>query len=225
MLQSYQPFTGVVRHLIIINVLVFIATYVLLGPEHRDPETFMLTDLGRMQLAVFPVLSPHFQPYQILTHMFMHGNFPHLAFNMISLYFFGPMVEMVWGHRRFLFYYLFCGLGAWALQAGIELWSAQQPGFNPLFWEIPTVGASGAIFGIFVAFAVLFPNAELRLFFPPIPIKAKFFVPIMAGIELFSGIGGYNTGIAHFAHLGGALFGFILILIWYKGRINNRRTF
>ncbi len=222
MLQSYQPFSGVVRHLIIINVLVYIATYVLLGPEHRDPETFILTDLGRMQLAVFPVLSEHFQPYQIFTHMFMHGGIAHLAFNMLSLYFFGPMVEMVWGHRRFLFYYLFCGLGAWALQAGIEFWSAQQPGFDPL-WEMPSVGASGAIFGIFVAFAVLFPNVELRLFFPPIPIKAKFFVPIMAGIELFSGIGGYSPGIAHFAHLGGALFGFILILIWYKGRINNRR--
>jgi membrane associated rhomboid family serine protease len=141
-----------------------------------------------------------------------------LAFNMLSLFFFGPMIEMVWGPTRFLFYYLFCGFGAMVLHLGVQWWELQQMGMDPRDWNGAMLGASGAIFGIFVAFAYLFPNQIIRLLFPPVAMKAKYFVIIMAVLELLMGVRGYRTGIAHFAHLGGALFGFLLILLWYKGR-------
>lgn len=217
--QFYQPFTGVVRHLIIINVLMFVGTYVILGQE-SFPRIAAGDEsgLGRLILAAFMPGSEFFKPFQIATHMFMHGDPMHLAFNMLSLYIFGPMVEMTWGHKRFLFYYLFCGIGAYALHLGIQYWELEQAGIDPTTWNVPMLGASGAIFGIYVAFGYLFPNQVISLLFPPISLKAKYFVPIMAGLELFYGVKGYSTGIAHFAHLGGAVFGFILIMIWYRGR-------
>lgn len=218
--QFYQPFTGVVRHLIIINVLMFIGTYVILGPEHMDRTMGDYDVLGRLQLAAFMPGSEHFQPFQIATHMFMHGDLMHLAFNMLSLYIFGPMVEAVWGHRRFLAYYLICGIGAYALHIGVQWWELEHAGIDPRTWNGPMLGASGAIFGLYVAFAYLFPNQVISLLFPPVSLKAKYFVPIMAGLELFYGVRGYSTGIAHFAHLGGAVFGFILIMIWYRGRLH-----
>ena len=110
--QFYQPLTGVVRHLLILNVLMFIGSYALLGNESWNQQTGEVINLGRLVLAVYMPGSEHFQPFQIVTHMFMHGDLGHLAFNMLSLYFFGPMVEMAFGSKRFLFYYLFCGLGA-----------------------------------------------------------------------------------------------------------------
>lgn len=216
--QFYQPFSGVVRHLLILNVLMFIGTYALLGNESWNHETGELTSLGRLYLAAYMPGSEHFQPFQIVTHMFMHGDLGHLAFNMLSLYFFGPMVEMVWGHKRFLFYYLFCGLGAYALHIGVQWWELEQMGIDPRTYNGAMLGASGAIFGIFVAFAYLFPNQIIRLIIPPVALKAKYMVLIMAGIELFYGFRGQATGIAHFAHIGGALFGFGLIMYWYRFR-------
>jgi len=149
----------------------------------------------------------------------MHGDIMHLAFNMLSLYIFGPMVEAVWGHKRFLLYYLICGVGSYMLHLGVQFWELDRAGIDPSSWNVPMLGASGAIFGIYVAFGSLFPNQVISLLFPPISLKAKYFVIIMAGLELFYGVRGYSTGIAHFAHLGGALFGFIMILIWSKGRL------
>lgn len=217
--QFYQPFTGVVRHLIIINVLMFIGTYAILEPESM-PRIIVGDEsgLGRLILAAYMPGSVHFRPFQIATHMFMHGNPMHLIFNMLSLYIFGPMVEMVWGHKRFLFYYLFCGLGSFVLYTGVRWWELQQPGADPFGWNIPMLGASGAIFGVYVAFGYLFPNQVISLLFPPISLKAKYFVPIMSVLELFYGVYNLAPGIAHFAHIGGAVFGFILIMIWYKGR-------
>lgn len=151
--QFYQPFTGVVRHLIILNVLMFIGSYALLGSEAWNPVTHEYAHLGRLILAVYMPGSEYFRPFQLVTHMFMHGDLGHLAFNMLSLYFFGPMVEMVWGHRRFLFYYLFCGFGALGLHMGVQYWELQQAGIDPLSWNGAMLGASGAIFGIYVAFA------------------------------------------------------------------------
>jgi membrane associated rhomboid family serine protease len=214
--QPSYGFQGVVRHLIIINVLMFFGSYIILGNELRDIDGSFI-NLGRLQLAAFIPGSPYFQPYQIATHMFMHGSIGHIAFNMMSLYFFGPLVEMVWGHRRFLLYYLACGLGSYALHMGMHYWELQQMGLSPEQSPVPMLGASGAIFGVFVAFAWLYPDQVISLIFPPISLKAKYFVPILAAIDLFSGVSGRSTGIAHFAHLGGALIGFILILIWYKG--------
>jgi len=216
--QFYQPFSGVVKHLIILNALMFIGSYALLGGEVWNATDREYADLGRLTLAVYLPGSANFQPFQLVTHMFMHGDLGHLAFNMLSLFFFGPMVEMAWGHKRFLFYYLFCGFGAMTLHLGIQWWELEQAGIDPRSWNGAMLGASGAIFGIFVAFAYLFPNQVIRLLFPPIAMKAKYFVLIMAMLELFFGVRGYASGIAHFAHLGGSLFGFLLIMIWYKGR-------
>ncbi|MBL7795546.1 MAG: rhomboid family intramembrane serine protease [Saprospiraceae bacterium] len=219
--QFYQPFTGVVRHLIILNVLMFIGSYAILGTASWNPDAREYTNLGRLYLAAYLPGSEHFRPFQLVTHMFMHGDLGHLAFNMLALFFFGPMVEMTWGHRRFLFYYLFCGFGALALHFGVQWWELEQAGIDPRSWNGAMLGASGAIFGIYVAFAYLFPNQVIRLLFPPVAMKAKYFVLIMAVLELFYGVRGYSTGVAHFAHLGGALFGFLLIMYWYKGRLRS----
>jgi membrane associated rhomboid family serine protease len=205
--QFYQSFSGVVRHLIILNVLVFFATEILLPPPSEE-------NLGRLMFAAFMPGTPYFQPWQLFTYMFMHGGFMHLAFNMLSLYFFGPMVEMVWGPKRFLTYYLACGVGAYALHMGVQWWEWETRNVFPA----PMVGASGAIFGIYVAFAFNFPNQIISLLFPPISMKAKYFVIIMAAMELFYGVQGSSSRIAHFAHLGGALLGFILILVWRNRR-------
>lgn len=216
--QFYQPLTGVVRHLLILNVLMFIGSYAILGNESWNQQTGEVINLGRLVLAVYMPGSEHFQPFQIVTHMFMHGDLGHLAFNMLSLYFFGPMVEMAFGSKRFLFYYLFCGLGAFALHIGVQWWELEQAGYDPRTFNGAMLGASGAIFGIYVAFAYLYPNQIISLLIPPVSLKAKYFVLIMAGIELFYGFRGHSTGIAHFAHIGGAIFGFGLLMYWYRFR-------
>lgn len=212
------PFRGVSGQLILINIVVFIGSYLLLGNEVFNHETGDYDSMGRMYLASFLPGSTHFEPFQIATHMFMHGGLMHLLFNMLGIYWFGTMVEMVWGPQRFLFYYLSCGIGAWAIHMGVQYWELQQMGVDPSTWNGAMLGASGAVFGIMVAFAVNFPNLEIRMLFPPIALKAKYFVPIMALAELFFGIGGVSTGIAHFAHLGGAITGFILIAYWKNFR-------
>ena len=207
-----QPFSGVVRHLIILNVLMFFGTNLLMG------EGELADDLGRYGLAAFMPGSANFKPFQIATYMFMHGDFMHLLFNMMSLYFFGPMIEMVWGEKRFLFYYLSCGVGAYFIYMGVQWWEISSASGDPAMSNIPMLGASGAIFGILTAFAYLFPNQVISLLFPPISIKAKYFVPIMAVMELIYGVKGLSTGVAHFAHLGGAVTGIIIILLWYRFR-------
>ena len=181
--------TDVVKNIIIINVIVYIG--VKITPVRSLEQYFVL----------YPPGSGFFKPVQVFTHMFMHGSNFHIFFNMLALYFIGPAVEALWGARKFLFYYLFCGLGA--LVTHLVL------GTNA-----PVVGASGAIYGILVAFAYHFPNTQLMLIFPPIPIKAKYFVLILVAIDLFSGYSGASTGIAHFAHIGGALFGILLLQYW-----------
>ena len=216
--QFYQPLSGVVRHLLILNVLMFIGSYALLGDAAWNPVEHNYSNLGRLYLAVFMPGSVNFEPFQLVTHMFMHGDLGHLAFNMLSLYFFGPMVEMAWGHKRFLFYYLFCGFGALGLHMGVQWWELSQAGIDPQSWNGAMLGASGAIFGIYVAFAYLFPNQVIRLLFPPVALKAKYFVLIIAALELFYGVRGQSTGIAHFAHIGGGLFGFAIIMYWYRFR-------
>ena len=158
--------------------------------------------------ALFPIGSPFFRWWQFVTHMFMHGNFMHIFFNMWSLIVFGPMLERLWGSKKFLIFYFVCGLGAALCH---ELVLLTQPLSN-----IPTVGASGAIYGLLLGFGMLYPNYVLTLVFPPVSLKAKWFVAIFAGIELLTGVLGTHDGVAHFAHLGGMLFGLILILFWKK---------
>ncbi len=219
--QYSQSFTGVVRHLIILNALMFVGSYAILGSESWNPIAGEYAHLGRLQLAAYMPGSEHFRPFQIVTHMFMHADFGHLGFNMLSLFFFGPQVESALGPKRFLFYYLACGLGAFALHIGVQWWELSHLGIDPRYSNSSMLGASGAIFGIFVAFAYLFPNQIIRLIIPPVSLKAKYFVLIMAVVELFYGVRGTATGIAHFAHLGGALFGFGLLMYWFQFRFRR----
>lgn len=191
----FPPLTTAVKQLLIINVLVFFGARILLPP-------------GGEILAMAPPGSEAFRPFQIITHMFMHGSFPHLLFNMLMLFFLGPMVEQGLGAKKFLILYLVSGFGALLGHFAISPFA----GF-PIsgVW-----GASGAVYGVLVAFAMLFPNVQLMLLFPPIPIKAKWLALILIVIGLVSGFGGYQSGIAHFAHLGGALTAFILMVVWKK---------
>jgi membrane associated rhomboid family serine protease len=195
--NSFQRSTPVVTNLIIINGLVWVAQLLL-------NKSFNLTD----KIALIPYKYDNFEPYQLVTHMFAHGSWMHIIFNMLALWSFGTMLERVWGPKRFLIFYLACGLAAGVAHLLLE--------------NVPAVGASGAIMGLFAAFAYLFPNTQLVIFPLPIPIKAKYAVCIMAAIDLFGGVYPVLGGnIAHFAHLGGLAMGFILVLIWNK---TNKKT-
>lgn len=203
------------KNIIVINVLVMIMTS-------------LNGDLMYEKFALFYPTSPFFHWWQPVTHMFMHGGFWHLFFNMYTLYFFGRVLEERWGARKFLIFYFVTGLGAALVHTGVEWlqmqhWMGQvaegsmaaQAKIHALKMT-PTVGASGAIYGVLMGFAMLYPDAILSLVFPPVSMKAKWFVLIFAAIELLTGITGMGGGIAHFAHLGGLIFGYLLILYWKK---------
>ena len=205
----------VTRNLLYLNLIMFVAT--LINPTFMQ-DTFAMA---------YP-LAQDFRWWQPLTHMFMHANFMHIFFNMYTLVMFGMVVERALGTKDFILFYLVTGFGAVLLHTGVEYLQVQSllhqyPGVNPqqIYNSIPGVlGASGAVYGVLVAFAMLYPNARMTLIFPPITLDAKWWVAIFIVIELVTGITGTRMGIAHFAHLGGALFGFLLILYWRKhGRI------
>jgi len=225
----------VTKNLIIINVVMLLVT-------------MLVQQVSRVNLSailgMFYFQSPYFQPWQIVTHMFMHGGFTHILFNMYALWIFGKTLEGVWGSQRFLIYYLATGLGAaFFLQLvnyiqfapDIALLKSAysvdqinhtllneilQPGNR--FYQTgldlvrPTVGASGAVYGVLLAFGMLFPNTPLYIMFIPIPIKAKWLVIGFGALELFLGLTQSGGNIAHFAHLGGMIFGFFLIRYWNK---------
>ena len=182
-----------VKNLIIINVLVMVMTYL------NEPLMFRLFALYPFQIMR--------HPWQLVTYMFMHGGFFHLFFNMYTLYIFGSVLERVWGTKKFLVYYFATGVGAALIHLGVQ----RLTGDYAL-----TVGASGAIYGILMGYAMLYPDSILTLIFPPVSMKAKWFVLIFGGIEFLTGVTGVGGGIAHFAHLGGLLFGFLLIWYWKK---------
>jgi len=214
--------TEVVKHLLIINVLMYLGTMLLGDPSHGtslDLVNEKVTDFslwGRYRLAMFFPTSDYFRPFQIVTHMFMHADIGHLFFNMFAVFMFGPPLEATWGPKRFLFYYLLTGFGSVLLHTlvrGLEIYWFGESMFAA---NVPSLGASGAVFGLLVGYGMLFPDNRIMLLFPPIPLKAKYFVLIYAAVELFMGLGNFNTGVAHYAHLGGALFGFLLILYWRK---------
>lgn len=204
-----------IKNIIIINVLVMIMTML---NEDFMYETFSL----------FYPTSPFFHWWQPVTHMFMHGGFWHLFFNMYTLYIFGSVLERVWGTRKFLVFYFVTGLGAALIHTGVEWiqmqsWlgqaaegSAAALSFIHALKMTPTVGASGAIYGVLMGYAMLYPDSVLTLIFPPVSMKAKWFVLIFAAIELLTGVTGTGGGIAHFAHLGGLIFGYLLILFWKR---------
>jgi Uncharacterized membrane protein (homolog of Drosophila rhomboid) len=211
-LSSLPPVT---KNLIIINVIVFIASLF--------NENFMIGTF-----ALFYPTSPFFHGWQVLTHMFMHGGFWHIFFNMYTLLIFGCVVERIIGSRKFLLFYFVCGLGAVALHLGVEYLQMQSYmegaalGNATAIQNIaaikntPTVGASGAIYGVLMGYAMLFPESRMTLLFPPVTLSAKWMVAIFAAIELFTGVTGFAGSIAHFAHLGGMLIGWLMIFLWRK---------
>ncbi len=203
-------FPPVVKNLIIINVLVWVAQLIF------DKQWGLTYRIG-----LWPADTPLFEPYQIATHMFAHASYDaggnimffHILFNMFGLYMFGRILENVWGHKRFLFFYLACGVGAAAAHLIMQY---LMGGYSF------AVGASGAVMGVFVAFGTLFPNTELMIIPIPVPIKAKWLVIVYILLDLFGGFGNVTgSNIAHFAHLGGALTGFLIVIFWNK---KNRRT-
>ena len=202
----------VTRNLIIVNVIIFIATLV--------NENFMIGTFG-----LFYPSSPYFRWWQVITHMFMHGGFWHIFFNMYTLFIFGMVVERIIGSKKFLLFYFICGLGAAGLQMGtqyLEMQAYISAGTQKALQAMaalkmtPTVGASGAIYGVLIGYAMLFPESRMTLLFPPVTLSAKWMVVIFAVIELFTGVTGLVGGVAHFAHLGGMLIGWLLIRMWRR---------
>ncbi len=199
----------VVKNLIIANCVALLATTLLpFGDDIIE------------RFALFNVESPLFHSYQVFTYMFLHGGVSHLFFNMFALWMFGRQLEMELGSKRFFTYYMVCGIGAALLQLGVgyaeymHAVSVNGIGGAMRLLAIPTVGASGAVFGLLLAFGVLHPNNVIMLIFPPIAMKAKWFVVIYGLLELFFGLSGYQAGVAHFAHLGGMLWGLALLYWW-----------
>ena len=191
------------RHILIINILICLACNV-------------FKSLG-FYLALFPVRSGYFHPYQLVTFMFTQTDFWHLAFNMFAVFMFGRVLENYWGVKKFLIYYMVCGIGSGLVQLLVCHLTGSY---------YPTIGASGAVFGILLAFGMLFPNAPLYLMFIPIPVKAKYLVIGYGLIELYMGFANRaGDNVAHFAHLGGMLFGLIMILYWKKKDNHNIRFF
>ena len=199
--------TPVVYNLLIANVVAYMAT--------------MLLDTNDVYglFALFPIGSPFFEVWQPVTYMFLHGGFSHIFFNMFALWMFGRGLEEEMGSRRFLIYYFVCGLGAALVQLGMAEVDIMNMNTQYEVWNYmltPTVGASGAVFGLLLAFGMLHPNATIMLLIPPIPMKAKWFVVIYGVIELLLIIFQAQDGIAHFAHLGGMFWGWLLMLWWQR---------
>lgn len=224
--------TPAVKNIMIINVLIYLACFVVPGLSEN--------------LTGYYFASPNFRPWQIVTHMFMHSmsDFTHIFFNMYALYLFGTALENYWGTKKFVIYYMTCGIGAFFLHMGVsyfeiqkmmqaltdrEIYQVMITGLEEgkaykvqmvdLYSAINTgvVGASGAVFGVLLGFGMLFPNTELMLLFPPIPLKAKYFVMIYGAIEFYLAMrqtAGDN--VAHYAHLGGMIFGYLLLKYWQK---------
>lgn len=198
-----MPLTGIVKHLIIINVVVFVARFLL-------PPAWM------QWLPCYSPATGMFQPFQIITYMFTHADVTHILFNMLSLYFLGPIVEMTLGHKRFFGLYMISGLAGLAAHFLVHYLPILM-GQNVPPPQFIVLGASGAVFGVTIAFATLYPDRQLMLLFPPIPVKAWVMALVLVGIGLYSGISGTGGNVAHFAHLGGALAGFLLALHWKRG--------
>lgn len=214
----------VTKNILIINVIVFIATIVL------EQSGVSLNAIGGLHFF----LAQDFHVWQLVTYQFLHGGFTHILFNMFAVWMFGAVIERVWGPRKYLFYYLSCGVGAGLMQEVVQLFSfyfiiqSQDPTVTmSQVFEIgrqmsaqlngwTTIGASGAVYAVLLAFGMIFPNERIFIFPLPIPIKAKWFVTFYVVLELFSALNTPGDGVAHTAHLGGMLFGFLMIRYWNK---------
>lgn len=214
----------VTKNLLIVNFLAFVAQLIL---NPSNPEQSVLADWGGLHFF----MASDFHIHQFVTYMFLHGGWTHIFFNMFALWMFGVVVENVWGAKRFLFYYILCGIGAGLMQElaqyvnyTIENLAAyqyvniggQQMTTDAYINLWTTIGASGAVYGILLAFGMIFPNERIFIFPLPVPIKAKWFVCGYVAIELFMAMSSSGDGVAHMAHLGGMLFGFLMIRYWNK---------
>ncbi|MEN8124005.1 MAG: rhomboid family intramembrane serine protease [Bacteroidota bacterium] len=232
--------TPAIKNLIIINVLFFVAS------QYIMPQMYEW-------FSLFFLKNEHFGFWQFLSHMFMHGSVMHILFNMYALWAFGSPLEQMWGSKKFLFFYFSAGIGAGLIYTAVNYYQFNS-GFQELLnsgissselislmdhtkiyqnetlqkindiYNSPAVGASGAIYGVLVAFGMSFPNAKLALIFFPVPIAAKYFIPVLIALDLFSGVTGFSIfggGIAHFAHVGGAIIGFIMMKYWEKNQFKN----
>jgi membrane associated rhomboid family serine protease len=213
MFNRYIP--PITKNLLIINALMYVLTFFIL----KDKD---LNDMLGLHYFGFST----FKPFQLFSYMFMHGNFMHILFNMIGVYMFGSALEERLGPQKFLLLYLVSGIGAALMQMGVyhyeikEFLDAYSIAEVQQHLDVVTVGASGSLFGLLAGFGMLFPNTELMMMFVPVPIKAKYFVLIYGAIELFSGFSRFDgDNVAHFAHVGGAIFGFLLIKYWKKTTI------
>ena len=195
----------VTKALLIANILGFVLQW-LLGDGRL--LAFMLWPLGG-DVYDPAGMAPSFMPWQLLSYAFLHGGFAHIAFNMLALVMFGAPLEYTWGERRYLTYYLVCVVGAGLCQLAVGWWITSGGGA-----AYPTVGASGGVFGLLLAYGMLFPNQRVMLLFPPIPMKARTLVIVYGLFELMVGVTGLQPGVAHFAHLGGMLFGWLVIRYW-----------
>jgi hypothetical protein len=218
--NSFRSTPQIVLNLIIINTLVFFAQNIFGGMNEFSKFNNLF--------ALHHFKSPDFRPYQLVTHMFMHGSFFHLLANMFGLWMFGSMMERVWGPKKFLTFFIICGLGAAFAQLGSyihDYWSIDHMAITSEEYSVyvdilrrnATVGASGAIMGILAAYGYTFPNTQLIIFPIPIPVKAKWAIIGIIAMDILGGISNsVGDNIAHFAHIGGALIGFIIVLIWNK---------
>lgn len=196
--------TEAIKHLLIINILFYVVTYFVPNMQEKMYELF----------ALFYPTNEFFKPWQFVSHMFMHGGPMHIIFNMYALWAFGSPLEQMWGRNKFLFFYFSAGLGAALIYTLANY-------YNQDYGAI-AVGASGAVYGILVAFGMNFPNAKLALIFFPVPIAAKYFIPVILFGDLFFGFTSYSVGnIAHFAHIGGALIGFIIMMYWKRNQFKR----
>jgi membrane associated rhomboid family serine protease len=236
MIQNpFANMTPVVKNLVILNVIFFIAAYLL---SHAG-----VFDMDKWFAAYYPN-SPTFRFWQIITYMFMHGGLWHILFNMIALVSFGSIIEQTLGSKRFINFYFLCGIGALVCQMAVQAFEVHSitgaiaianPELDASYFQYgqkaqklyeiintPLVGASGAVFGVLIAFGMLFPNLELMIIPIPVPVKAKYLVPGYIVLELVLGLGQFaGDSVAHFAHIGGALVGFIIIKAWgYRSRNN-----
>lgn len=202
--SGFADMPPVVKNLLIINGIVFMISLYVPNASDQIQEIYAYG-------ALFPIQTGFFRVWQPITYMFMHGGWSHIIFNMLTLWMFGRILENFWGSKRFLQFYLICGIVA----AGAHLLTTDQAS---------AVGASGAIMGLMAAFAYLFPNTELYLFFVPIPIKAKYVIPGLMALDVFGVISPTRDGIAHWAHLGGALAGLLIVIAWNKSK-GNRSNF
>ena len=195
----------VTKALLIANIVGFVLQW-LLGDGRL--LAFMLWPLGG-DVYDPAGMAPSFMPWQLLSYAFLHGGFAHIAFNMLALVMFGAPLEYTWGQKRYLSYYMVCMVGAGLCQLAVGAWMMANGSGG-----YPTIGASGAIFGLLLAYGMLFPNQRVMLLIPPIPMKARTLVIVYGALELLLGFTGLQPGVAHFAHLGGMLFGWLMIRYW-----------